>query len=249
MLATCLLSIYRYGMDKNEANSCTNCQHLTHSAFSNLRDVDIKCIDHQKVCNLYKKGQVLFHEGNRPMGVFCVKQGKIKIFKTSLDGREQIVRMAVSGDLVGYRAFLGEEHYTCTATTLEDAVVCFVDRNSFQKVLDESQTLSHNLLSLLTQELREAENMLRDMAQKSVCERLAIAIILLKNKFGMDPQALDCLAVKLSREDWASFVGTATETAIRLLAELKADGVIDTQGKVIRILNTKKLLEIANITD
>jgi len=236
-------------MDKQASNSCANCQHLAHSAFNTMNDAELKCIDHQKVCNLYKKGQVLFHEGNRPMGVYCVKQGKIKIFKTSSDGQEQIVRLAAPGDLVGYRAFLGDEHYTCTASTLEDAVVCFVDRNSFQKVLHENQKLSHNLLALMSQELREAENMIRDMAQKSVRERLAEAIILLKNKFGMDPLEPDCLAAKLSREEWASFVGTATETAIRLLSELKSDAIIDTQGKKVRILNAKKLIEIANLMD
>lgn len=236
-------------MEKRDSHSCESCQHLSHSAFNNLSETELKCVDHQKVCNLYKKGQVLFHEGNRPMGVYCVKQGKIKIFKTSADGQEQIVRLAAPGDLVGYRAFLGDEHYTCTAATIEDAVVCFVDRNSFQKVMHENQKLSQNLLTLMSQELREAENMIRDMAQKSVRERLAEAIILLKNKFGMDPTEPDCLAAKFSREEWASFVGTATETAIRLLSELKSDGIIDTQGKKVRILNAKKLIEVANIVD
>ena len=107
------------------------------------------------------------------MGVYCVKQGKIKIYKNGTDGREQVVRLAAPGDLVGYRAFLGEEHYTCTAATLEDSVVCFVDRNSFQKVLGGNHKFTHGLLNMLTQELRDAENMIRDMAQKSVRERLA----------------------------------------------------------------------------
>lgn len=236
-------------MDKKLSMGCSHCQHVSHSVFQDMAPDQLQCIDHQKVCNVYKKGQVLFHEGNRPLGVYCVKAGKIKIYKMGTDGREQIVRLAGPGDLVGYRAFLGEEHYTCTATTLEDSQVCFVDRNSFQKVLRDNQDLSSNLIGLLSQELREAENMIRDMAQKSVRERLAEALIVLKNKFGMDESDPHCLSAKMSREEIASFVGTATETAIRLLSELKDEGVIETQGKKIKILKPRELLAIAQIED
>jgi len=236
-------------MSKPEEQSCERCQHIVSSPFKSLTVKELKCVDHQKVCQPFKKGQILFHEGDKPIGVYCIKQGKIKIYKNGAGGREQVVRLAAPGDLVGYRSFLGGDIYNCTAATLEDSVVCFVERQSFQSVLEENCEFAHNLLGLLTQELREAENMIRDMAQKSVRERLAIALILLKNKFGMDAKEPRYLSAKLSREELASLVGTATETVIRLISEFKEAGILETQGKKIQILQPEILLGIANLVD
>lgn len=234
-------------MKKPEANQCANCASIGDSMFSNLEKKDLACLDSHKTCNTYKKGQVVFHEGNRPLGLYCLKEGKVKIFKTGVDGREQIVRLAKPGDLIGYRAFLGEEYYSASAASLEDAVICFIDKNDFHSILSSNAKLSWNLIQALSVELREAEDLLRDMAQKSVRERLAEILLLIKQKYGTDPNDPNVLSAKLSRDELASFVGTATETLIRLLSDLKAEKVVETEGKKIRILNHKALVEIANL--
>lgn len=236
-------------MVKAEEHSCLQCESLKNSSFTDLSEADLDTLNRQKVCNLYRKGQVLFHEGNLPLGLYCLKQGKIKIFKTGVDGKEQIVRLASPGDLMGYRSFLGEETYSASAAALEDSVICFIDKNNFKKTLDDNTKLSKTLLELLSHELREAENLIRDMAQKSVRERLAEVLLILKEKFGMESDDPKCLSAKLSREELANYVGTATETAIRLISDLKDEKVIETQGKRIRILNAERLTEIANLAD
>lgn len=234
-------------MKKQDSPSCLSCDSIKNSVFGELDNKNLGCLDSHKTCNLYKKGQVIFHEGNRPLGLYCLKQGKVKIYKTGIDGREQIVRLVKPGELLGYRAFLGEEFYSASAASIEDAVVCFIDKNDFHTVLHEDEKLSWNLIQILTRELREAENLLRDMAQKTVRERLAEVLLLIKQKYGVDQSDSTLLSAHLSRDELASFVGTATETLIRLLSDMKAEGVIETEGKRIRILDTKALAEIANI--
>lgn len=236
-------------MEKHTPLSCVDCNNLQKSSFTNLSCQELKVLSHKKTCQSFKKGQVLFHEGTTPTGVFCLKEGKVKIYKTGIDGKEQIVRLAKPGDLIGYRSFLGHGAYTASACTLEDSKICLIDRQSFEVTLKQNQTLNESLIQLLTHELRDAENRIRDMAQKSVRERMAEVLLVLKERFGMDVNEPDVLSAQLSRDELANYVGTATESAIRILSELKNDGVIATQGKKIRILNLNKLVSIANLID
>lgn len=234
-------------MKKSETPECDHCETLGKSLFCHLGKESLGNLDAHKTSNLYKKGQVIFHEGNRPLGVYCLERGKVKIYKTGIDGREQIVRLAGPGELIGYRAFLGEEFYSASAASIEDSQICFIDRDDFNHVLKENNTISTDLIRNLSHELREAEDMLQHMAQKSVRERLAETILLIKKKYGTEKNNAAALNVHFSREELASFVGTATETLIRLLSDLKAEKVIDTEGKKIIILNEAKLLTIANL--
>jgi CRP/FNR family transcriptional regulator len=104
-------------------------------------------------------------------------------------------------------------------------------------------------MHLLCTELREAESFLQSMAQKSVRERLAEVILILKKKYGADAGPAQKLNIELSREDIANLVGTATETVIRLLSELKDEKTVALEGRSLAILNHKKLIEIAKVDD
>lgn len=234
-------------MKKPSSTKCADCDSLNRSLFSGLDEKSLALLDKHKTCNVYKKNQVIFHEGNRPLGLFCLTSGKVKIHKTGLDGREQIVRLAKPGDMIGYRSFLGEEFYSATAVALDDSCVCFIDKNDFFQVLKTNENFSLDLIHLLARELREAEDMIRDMAQKSVRERVAEVLLLIKEKYGVDASDPTLLNSRMTREELASYVGTATETLIRLLSDLKEENIIETQGRRIRILNPKALFQIANL--
>jgi CRP/FNR family transcriptional regulator len=227
--------------------SCHDCDSLSTSVFCDLKSAELNRLDTHKTCNTYKKGQVIFHQGNRPLGLYCVQSGKVKITKMGVEGKEQIVRLAASGDVIGYRSFLAEETYSATASAIDDSSICFIDREDFKSVLSHNASLSENLIKLLSRELRESEDLVRDMAQKSVRERTAEVLILLSRKFGTTTTPLTQLNVQLSREELANYVGTATETLIRLLSDFKEERVIATQGKKIQILDFEKLSHIANI--
>lgn len=234
-------------MKKLPHTGCKACAARTDSLFCDVHANSLQAVSENKICNIYKRGQVLFHEGNHPMGLFCVQKGKVKVFKTGVDGREQIVRLAKDGDWVGYRALLGEENYSASAAAIEDSEVCFIDTDAFYGVLKSEESLRWALLKRLSQELREAENYIADMSQKSVRERAAEVLMILGKKYGYDPHDKKLLNVIMTREELANFVGTATETFIRLLSDMKEEGVVELQGRRIRIMNEQKLLEIANL--
>lgn len=234
-------------MDRHQKILCEHCGARKDSLFCHLNTQELKQLDKAKTCNTYKKGQVIFNEGNQPMGLFCMQEGKVKIYKTGVGGREQIVRMARPGDFLGYRAFLSGESYSATAMAIADCTICFIDKQTIFNILKNDDKLPWAFMKFLCRELRTAEELVTEMAQKSVRERLAEDLIILSRKYGYDKTDSTLLNVSLSREELASFVGTATETLIRLLSDMKRENVIDIQGRKIKILDEKKLLEIANL--
>lgn len=232
---------------KNPHIDCQDCESRKSSLFDQLCSDELSKLSLKKTCNIYKKGQVIFYEGNQPAGLYCVNQGKIKVYKMGKSGKEQIVRMAKPGDLLGYRSLIGEEVYTASAEALEDSRICFIDKNDFLHVLKNNQDLPTRVMQKLCLELKEAENYLQSLSQKSVRERLAETLLILKKKYGTLQDNPDILGITLTREDLANYVGTATETVIRLLSDMKEEGVIQFEGRKLKILAEDKLLEIADL--
>lgn len=222
--------------------SCITCQYRKDSVFCGLRENELAKIDSHKGHITYNKGEEIFIEGDRPHGIYCIHGGKVKLSKHGEFGKEQIVRFAKESDVIGYRALLGNEMYDCSAVALEQTEVCFVPKSDFFEIFDNSASLSGNMVKLLTLDLKRAENKLTDIAQKPVRERIAETILVLKETFGEDIET-GCIKVVLSREEIANMAGTATETAIRLLSELKTDALIEFVGKKLKSLIKKNCFE------
>ncbi len=227
---------------------CANCSKRTDSIFCCTHGEVLDHLSDSKTCTIYKKGHVLFNEGGHPFGVYCVNRGKIKISIVGDEGKEQIVRLAKDGDVLGYRSMLANERYNATAIALEDSQVCFIPKEVFISSLKTDSNLGFEVMKLLSNQLKDAEIKLTHLAQKPVRERLAETILFLKETYGFEA-GTEMLSVQLSREEIANLVGTATETAIRLLSELNKEGVIELVGKRIKILKLKALVRIANLND
>lgn len=226
---------------------CQNCTCKPNILFKELTNEDIAVLSMNKTCRRYKKGQNLFFEGQHPSGLYCIHQGKIKLYKTSYEGREQIVRLCKAGEVLGYRALISDKPYAASASTLEESLVCQIPRDEFFKQIEKNPKVALSLIRTLSQELRNAEDRMMNLAQKSVRERLAETLIILKETYGLDEESV--LSITLSREDLANIVGTATETVIRLLAEFKKEELIDTKGKRIKLKDEKGLLRAGNVVD
>lgn len=227
---------------------CSKCDKRGDSIFCCTHGEELDEISNSKTCSVYRKGQVLFNEGGHPFGLYCINKGKIKVSIMGDEGKEQIVRMAREGDVLGYRSMLANERYNATATALEDCQVCFIPKDVFLRSLKTDNALSMEVMKLLSNQLKEAEIKLTHLAQKPVRERLAETLLFLKETYGFDENS-QVLSVQLSREEIGNLVGTATETAIRLLSEFNREGIIELQGKKIRIINIRALVRIANLND
>lgn len=227
--------------------NCSDCEARKGSVFSGLCAHKLTHLDEQKSANTYKKGQILFHEGTRPMGIFCINKGKVKIYRLGSDGKEQIITIATSGDVLGYKAMLSEEHYSVSGETLEDCNICFIPRTNFLEILEESPELYQRLLKKVCKEMGLMTEKMTNLAQKSVRERMALTLVMLHNTYGMDAVDNGTVTINLTREDLANIVGTATETLIRLLHDFKDEGLVSTEGRKILIDDPVKLARVGGL--
>lgn len=229
-------------------DDCRSCPSRQSSVFSDLQGERLDTLSSYKQCGYYKKGQIIFHEESFPGGLFCVRSGAVKLYKVAANGREQIVRLAGEGNILGYRALIGGEPYAATAVVMEESTICHVPRDTFFQLVTTDAQLSARIMRLLSSELKLAESRIVDIAHKSVKERLAEILLLLAEKFGMkdDDVTID---IRLTREELANMIGTATESVIRLLSELNKEHVIELEGKAIKLLNRKALIKIAGVID
>lgn len=231
---------------KNIKIPCALCPGKEHSLFEELSRDDLEALSMHKTCIRYKKGQTLFYEGTRPMGIFCINSGKVKVYKISSEGKEQILKLGKPGDFLGYRALISEEFYNSSATVIEEGAICYIPKSDFLEILHRNPTFFRKMAKQVAHELGVMEQKLVTIAQKSVRERLAATLLMLKETYGMEGDESNLIDIALSREDLANIIGTATETVIRLLSDFKNQGLISLQGKKIKVMNSRGLIREAD---
>lgn len=213
--------------------------------FSGLTDAEIESLSQSLVCTSHKRGAIIYDEGSRINGSYIVAGGVLKIYKTGFDGKEQIIRFAKGGDLIGFRSIVSDELACTTARVIQDAVLCYMPGDIITSFIKGNPEFAMALMRLTCRELGESNKFLTDIAQKTVRERLAEVLLLLMDTFDLDED--HTLKISLTREELANMVGTATESVIRLLSEFKSDNLIELNGRKIKLLNIPKLIKIGNV--
>jgi len=218
---------------------------MSFDIFKSLLEPEIEELNQIINCALYKRGSVIYNERSRINGTYIVVSGIVKVYKTGFDGKEQIIRFAKGGDLVGFRSVISDELACTTSKIINDAVLCYIPGEELTKLIKENPEFAMDLMKLTCRELGESNKYLTDIAQKTVRERLAEVLLLLMDTFELDEDFT--LQISLTREELANMVGTATESVIRLLSEFKADKLIELNGRKIKLLNIPKLIKIGNV--
>jgi len=216
------------------------------SILAGLPEEDIALLTANKSEQHYSKGEVIFREGATPSGIFYISEGRVKKYKVDKEGREQIIYVANTGELIGYHAILAEDRYPDSAATLEESRIAFIPREDFIDTLRQSAVLNNHLLKTLSHEFGVLANSLTLFAQKSVRERLALQLIVLREKYKVNFQPGMAVEINMSRDDLASLVGTARENVVRVLTEFKEEGILETKGRRIIVHNVNALIVIAN---
>ncbi|PWE01005.1 Crp/Fnr family transcriptional regulator [Marinilabilia rubra] len=217
----------------------------TFNIFKGLTDAELESLSQSLVCNSHKRGSIVYNEGSRINGSYIVTSGVLKIYKTGFDGKEQIIRFAKGGDLIGFRSIVSDELACTTAKVIQDAVLCYLPGDIITSFIKGNSEFAMSLMRLTCRELGESNKFLTDIAQKTVRERLAEVLLLLMDTFDLDED--HTLKISLTREELANMVGTATESVIRLLSEFKSDKLIELHGRKIKLLNIPKLIKIGNV--
>lgn len=225
-------------------SKCEQCMIRQLNSLKELTKDELVRISHCKTTKLIKKGTIIFNEGEHINGVFCIKSGACKVSKISENGREQIISLNQKGDLLGQRSLINDETSNLKATAINDMEVCFIPKTEIVKDLSSNSNFSLSVLKKMAGDLRNTNNALVDLAQKSVKQRLAYTLIYLEDKFGVNDN--NAINITLSRDDIAGIVGTTIESAIRLLSDLKKKKIIALKNKEIFLLDKKELQLISD---
>ena len=228
---------------------CRDCVTRYHGKLHGINDESLEQIESSKTCNMYKKGQRLIQEGTRPLGVYCIKSGKVKVSKLGQQGKEHITAILKDGDLVGYRAMLSDSLYHVSVEALEEVIACHIPREEFLKSFHDDKVLNSTLIRDLSNEVISLTSVITDIAQKPVRERTAATLVLLDSVYsnGNGNQDANNSEINLTRESLANMVGTATETLIRIIHDFKEEELITTNGRKIAIQDLKALQRIGGI--
>lgn len=225
-------------------SKCEQCIVRQFSSLKALTKDELIQMSKCKTSYTIKKGDSIFEEGDVTNGIYCIKDGVCKLSKLSPNGKDQIIKFMRPGELLGQRSMISEEPTNLSAIALEDMEVCFVPKQEILNFFTQNNKFSLNVMKTLSNDLKDADDLTVAMAQKTVKERLAAALLYLEEIFDVNMD--DTLKVQLSREELAGMIGTATESCIRLLSEFNKLGLIELIGKKIALKDRKGLEKLAN---
>jgi len=230
----------------NQKSICRVCIEREDSIFSVLEPKIREELMDEVICTHYKKGEVVYKEGDVPSGLICLAEGKVKVFKEGVGGREQIIRMAKPIGFVGYRALFANDYYSSSAVAIEDSVSCMLEKSKVYRLMRENSELAIRLNKYMAVELGFANERTVSLTQKHIRGRLAESLLFLRETYGFAEDKAT-IKVYLSREDLANLSNMTTSNAIRTLSTFASEGVIAINGRKIKILDLKRLERISDL--
>jgi len=216
------------------------------SIFKGLQQKDKEIIAQNHTLVIIKKGGYLFKEGEKPRGLICLVSGKAKVFRVGVGDRQQIVKVVKQQGFIGYRAIYSDSLWTFSAIALEDSAICILDRNSLIKLIKRNADLGLKFIKIISEELWFSNNRIVSLTQKHVRGRLAESLLIFRDTYGFEADGIT-LRVSLPREDIANLSSMTTSNCIRTLSTMASEGIIEIQGKKIRIIENTKLEHISEL--
>lgn len=212
--------------------SCASCDNSNCIVNRNLSILENSTLVDNKSTLRCKKGQQFIMEGAPVNGLFFILKGTVKVFRTGINGREQIVRFAKEGEIIGHRGFGTEEYYSIGAVALKDTILCYFSKENLQEALLNNPKFAFDMMLFYANELNRSENKVKSISQMTVRERVIDSLLYIHRKFG---NLNSFLNLPLSRREYADYAGTTEEQVIRVFSALKKEKLITAQGKKIGI--------------
>ncbi len=214
------------------------------SIFNLLTPDEMSVLKSNCTVTRFRKNDFIFMEGDAPVGMQYLKEGKVKIIKEGISGREQIIRMFADNGLISYRSLLAGEPHNGTAIAIEDSEIVTIPPDILYHVLLKNSNFSLALLKDLALELGHSNYRTVSLTQKHIRGRLAESILFLKGKYGFEDDN-QTLKVYLSREDLASLSNMTASNAIRTLSTFAGEKIIAMDGRKIKITDLSKLEKVS----
>lgn len=223
-------------MSVNE--SCRTCGSKKLGIFCDSTNETFALLDRSKICRSYATGEYLFHEGDQPAGLYCIQEGAVKLQSESATGNVHLLHVIEGGGVLGYKALLDGQVFHCSAIAMKDTNTCFIPKEVFARLLETDPQVAISAIRRLSAEVHALETRLCHATDLTATERVAEALLMLKEKW----EERDWKRKELA--DWA---GTTEETVIRSLGQFANEGLIEMSGRKIIITDRRGLLEKARI--
>lgn len=218
-------------------HDCESCSSFSTSHFCNLKQKYLDVLNKSKAHLQFKKGQTIFREGDIPQNLYCVTQGMVRLNHLDEEGNEVLLRVHKPGEALGYRALFAQEPYHATAIAQEACEICVIPESIIKELMTSDPELAMSFLKHVSKDLHNTEDRMSSVISKPVLNRVAEALIYFKVEL---PES------KWTRKDIAEWVGTTPETVMRTLAQFESQGLIEQEGRSIRICDRNSLNQIAH---
>jgi CRP/FNR family transcriptional regulator, anaerobic regulatory protein len=218
---------------------CFACENTNCLIKKNLKNPKIEKYIVEKHNIKCKKAQQFIMEGAPAHGLFFVRKGQVKVVKTGIYGREQIVRFAHDGEIIGHRGFGAGKNYPIGALAIKETFLCNFTNEVMVKMLREVPELTFDMMLFYSEELNRSETKVRKFAQMTVREKVIDSFLYINRKFGQSDDGF--FNIQLPRKDFADFAGTTEEQVIRIISSLKKESLLKSKGKKIGIANISLL--------
>lgn len=192
----------------------------------------------------YKKNQIIYAENERPENLYCLIEGKVKLFKSGIGDRVQILRLYRPVQYFGYRAYFAEESYVSSAAAFEPSVLGIIPMEVVESIIRKNNELALFFIHELSRNLGGSDTKIINLTQKHIRGRLAEALLILADNYGYENDE-STLRIYMSREDLANLSNMTTSNAIRTLTAFVAEKLILVDGRRIRIINENQLRKIS----
>jgi len=222
------------------------CLEGPNSMLRDLSEKEKEMLADNYISKSFRKGEVIFHEGDKPAGMYCLASGKVKVTMEGVGGRDQIIRMIKPQGLFGYNAVFTNATFNATAIALEETTVCIFNDKAFIELLKNNPELSLRLIKMMASNTTFLNERTVSLTQKHIRGRLAESLLVLKNTYGLESDGMTIKA-NVSREDLANLSNMTTSNAIRTLSMFAEENIIALEGKKIKILNAGRLEKISQL--
>ncbi|MFT8315303.1 MAG: Crp/Fnr family transcriptional regulator [Clostridium sp.] len=189
----------------------------------------------------YKKGEIIFFEGDKGEAFFFVKSGKVKIYKTSLDGRDITLNILGEGSIFAEVTLFNDVSYPATVETMENSEIGIILNKDIEKMILSNNELALQIIKVLSKRLYRSQKTIKDMAFSDTYNRTSRTLLDLCERHGKETKTGIEIDIDITRQDIANMVGTSRETVSRIISDLKKEGVVDTSAKKIIIIDKGEL--------
>lgn len=233
----------------NKSMSCSTCPDRKNSIFAVIEGDALNLLDDEKQKFSYQKKDIIYKRGESPDGVYCIRRGLLKQTRNMQDQEErsQVVKLNGAGDMLGFFELLTNTKFSNTAVCIKEVDGCLISKNVFHKIFSESEALKDEFIKRCAEASLESEEQILRISSFTVSQRIAALLLHLNKRYGVKINGQSTIDLGLHRDELASLAGTVIESLVRHLSDLKAEKIIDTDGKKIIILDEKRLAKEAPV--